>query len=76
MKFLGSHVVRVSAYTPPPVNPLKIFVRGIADSSTDDLIFFYMECAASVSPVEVIRGLSPGTAMIKFETPPGIYKNI
>lgn len=71
LKFIKDAKLSVEAYTPPPMEQLKLFVRGIADDTTDYLLHLFIERAEGGIPKRFKRGLTPGTAMMEFERPPG-----
>ncbi|XP_053377233.1 protein mono-ADP-ribosyltransferase PARP14-like isoform X2 [Mercenaria mercenaria] len=69
----GCHL-HVSEYHPPPLDPLKVFIREIAETTTIECITNFLAASTNSEPFDVVYGETPGTAMASFDTPPDIPK--
>ena len=61
----------VVKYIPPPKDPLKMLVKGISKTTTNETLSLFLETRCNVCPKEITRGKSPSTAMLHFTSAPG-----
>lgn len=73
LKFLKDCSVKVSKFSRAHIEPLKMFVRGVADDTTKELMMNYIECSRCGVPTKIVRGLTCGTAMVEFQARPGNF---
>ncbi|XP_060567744.1 protein mono-ADP-ribosyltransferase PARP14-like [Ruditapes philippinarum] len=58
----------VSEYHPPPVDPFKIFISGISETTTMECITNFLAAQTHSEPSTIILGETPGTALVLFDT--------
>ncbi|XP_052771969.1 protein mono-ADP-ribosyltransferase PARP14-like [Mya arenaria] len=66
--------IDVCEYIPTPKDPLKMFVKGVSDSTTDESIELFCEARLKIAPHQIERGVTPGTALLTFSSPPDIER--
>lgn len=68
---LSGNELTVSEYRPPALDPLKVFVQNIAESTTTECIANFISVMGGLETTDVRPGETPGTAMVCYRTPPG-----
>ena len=74
----GSHIIDKKNVTvirqPPkkkiPLDPLKVHVQGLNETTSEDCIRYYLETCPSVEVTEVYKGYN-NNALVSFNTEPG-----
>ena len=64
-------MLKVTNYIVPKMDPVRIFVSGMSDKTTDEIATLFMEAKWRISPKKILRGKIPGTAVIEFNKQPG-----
>ena len=73
---LEGAVLSVRAYTPPPVDPHKVFLTGLKEGTSSESLEIFIEVITGMSPESIVYGDTPGTVLLTFEEAPGIVANL
>ncbi|XP_062604636.1 uncharacterized protein LOC134266406 [Saccostrea cucullata] len=74
---IGGHNLTVEKYDlndPEMWEMNKVLVKNLFPGTTDDTLMNYLEPAAGVDPIEVVRGSKPDTVIVVFEEKPDFSK--
>ncbi|XP_052234938.1 protein mono-ADP-ribosyltransferase PARP14-like isoform X2 [Dreissena polymorpha] len=63
-------LLKVTNNIVPKMDPVRVFVSGMSDKTTDEIATLFMEAKWRIIPKKILRGKMPGTAVIEFDKQP------
>ncbi|KAK3598158.1 hypothetical protein CHS0354_013667 [Potamilus streckersoni] len=72
--YLEETRLTVEEYVPFSPDPIRLFLKNLSPSTTQELLVLYLEPCCKAIPVEILFKRLPGTALVTFSEPPDVKK--
>ncbi|KAL3863607.1 hypothetical protein ACJMK2_005358 [Sinanodonta woodiana] len=70
--YLEKAELSVEEYVPPPLDPLRLFLKNLSAGITEEYLILYLEPCCNALPTKIHFGRLPGTALVIFSEEPDI----